>query len=430
MSRFIRIFVAQKVPGMRFAIQIILAAMLWLWAAVASATGSVGAGSADAPSDGAAAVADSLEVSLLTCSPGVAVYELYGHTALRVRNVRSGNDVVFNYGIFDFSAPHFVWRFVLGQTDYVLGATDYTLFAALYAADGRGIEEQVLDLRPDEKQRLLASLADTFGKVVREGWTYRYNFLYDNCTTRAIDEIARCVDGRIAWPEAGAGKTFRTVVHEFSAEASPWNRFGQDLLLGAETDAPAGTRQLMFSPVYAARFADSARIVASDGTVRQLVRQRQVLVEASPRSAARFPLSPMAVAGVLLLLAVALSAGGTRWRKAARVFDALLLLVQGLAGCIVALLFFCSEHPAVGSNWLVLLLNPLPLLYLPWKLWREGHGRRSWFAEAALLLLAVCGVAAVVSPQKFPPEIYLLAACLLVRALGELRAGRRRSSES
>ncbi len=30
--------------------------------------------------------ADSVEVSLLTCSPGTEVYSLYGHTAIRVKS--------------------------------------------------------------------------------------------------------------------------------------------------------------------------------------------------------------------------------------------------------------------------------------------------------------------------------------------------------
>lgn len=421
---------------MRLALSACLVAMLWMFAtAVTVAAPWCDGETAEAAGPDSAALTDPLEVSLLTCSPGKAVYELYGHTALRVCNAATGEDVVFNYGIFDFSAPHFVWRFMLGHTDYVLGAVPYSFFAAAYAADGRGVEGQVLNLTAGEKQRLVASLAETYRKAAEEGWTYRYNFLYDNCTTRAIDEVAHCVEGRIEWPAAPGGKTFRSVLHEFSAGASPWNCFGQDLLLGAETDAPAGTRQLMFSPVYAAGFADKARIVAPDGRSRPLVSRREVLVPAPALAAERFPLSPMAAAALLLALAVALSLGGRRLRGAARTFDALLLALQGAAGCIVTLLYFFSEHPAVGSNWLILLLNPLPLIYLPWKLWRERHGRRSWFAQAVLVQLAVCAVAAAVSPQHFPAEIYLLAACLPVRALAELKrehalTGRERSRQN
>ena len=67
---------------------------------------------------GLRAQTDSLQVSLLTCAPGTEVYQLYGHTALRMQDASKGVDVVFNYGVFDFNAPHFTWRFVLGECDY------------------------------------------------------------------------------------------------------------------------------------------------------------------------------------------------------------------------------------------------------------------------------------------------------------------------
>ena len=70
--------------------------------------------------------ADNLEVSVLTCEPGKAIYELYGHTAIRVRDVLHGErDAVFNYGVFDFNAPGFVPRFVRGETDYEVWAIPY-----------------------------------------------------------------------------------------------------------------------------------------------------------------------------------------------------------------------------------------------------------------------------------------------------------------
>ena len=47
--------------------------------------------------------ADSVEVSLLTCSPGTEVYSLYGHTAIRVKSYTTAEDWVFNYGVFSFN---------------------------------------------------------------------------------------------------------------------------------------------------------------------------------------------------------------------------------------------------------------------------------------------------------------------------------------
>ena len=49
-----------------------------------------------------AAQSDSLKASLLTCAPGTKSYELYGHTALRIQNTKTGDDWVFNYGVFSF----------------------------------------------------------------------------------------------------------------------------------------------------------------------------------------------------------------------------------------------------------------------------------------------------------------------------------------
>ena len=69
---------------------------------------------------------DSIEVSLLTCSPHEEIYSLYGHTALRWHDLHqsgpsAGNDIAFNWGIFNFNKPYFVLRFVFGLTDYELG---------------------------------------------------------------------------------------------------------------------------------------------------------------------------------------------------------------------------------------------------------------------------------------------------------------------
>ncbi|MFR3549967.1 MAG: hypothetical protein ACLTTW_07010 [Coprobacter sp.] len=44
---------------------------------------------------GYSSVSDSLKISLITCSPGSQVYELFGHTGLRVQDVSRNVDVVF-----------------------------------------------------------------------------------------------------------------------------------------------------------------------------------------------------------------------------------------------------------------------------------------------------------------------------------------------
>ena len=359
---------------------------------------------------------DSIEVGFLTCAPGTEVYELYGHTALRIRNFKSGEDWVFNYGVLNFPTPHFAWRFMLGQTDFMFGALPFDAFAASYSREGRSVEEQVLNLLPEEKEVLWESLVAT---AMTPDWTYRYNFLYDNCTTRAVAEIERCVQGRIEWRElpGGGGRTFRDIIHEFASEDCPWNAFGQDLILGEETDRPIGIDQRMFSPIYAQRYFDKAVIKAADGTMRPLVKRTEMVVNARPKPVEKFPLSPALSVALLLLAMVAAGAYEWRKRKICRWIDCLWMSLWGGTGCIVFILFFFSEHPAVGSNWLVVLLNPLPLLALPFKIWNDRQRRRDLYPLAASLAICLFGVLGMFMPQRVPVLFYAMLAILLARCL-------------
>ena len=82
----------------------------------------------------AAEKSDSLRISLLTAAPGGQAYELFGHTGIRVRDRH--NDIVFHYGVFDFNAPHFFYRFTKGETDYSIGAAAYRDFIYSYVLRG------------------------------------------------------------------------------------------------------------------------------------------------------------------------------------------------------------------------------------------------------------------------------------------------------
>ena len=74
---------------------------------------------------------------LLTCGPGTEVYELFGHTALRVKQQRPGGfDYVFNYGMFNFDVPGFIWRFTKGETDYCLGINEFSRFLIKLSVSG------------------------------------------------------------------------------------------------------------------------------------------------------------------------------------------------------------------------------------------------------------------------------------------------------
>jgi len=363
---------------------------------------------------------DSLVVGLLTCSPGSESYSLYGHTALRVRNVQTDEDYTFNYGVFSFDAPGFVWRFVLGETDYTIDVTPTPLFLDHYRSRRRSVTEQRLRLTEAEANRLLAALAQDANTP---GWTYRYNFLGDNCTSRAVRMVEEALDGRLVLLEDAGRVTFRDIIHSCSLVPSPWNAFGQDLLLGADVDTALSVRAELAFPLRAERLLDGAVICRPDGRKVKLVDEKRVLVDgtAMPRkdSALGQVVTPAVAAFFVLLLALVV---GRRKRAgkalAATVFDYTALTVQGAAGCIVFVLFFFSEHPSVDSNYLLLFLNPLPLLWLPVKALRERHGRRDCYVTHVQPLL-LAGLAVAAFQQKIPTALVVLALSLLVRSASE-----------
>lgn len=363
---------------------------------------------------------DSLRVSLLTCEPGKETYELYGHTALRITDFREGEDWVFNYGVFNFKKPHFVWRFVLGQTDYELGVAPFSFFVAAYEKEGRGMIEQVLNFSPEEKRKLYEALVENYRPENRE---YRYNFLYDNCTTRAIQQIEYAVEGKVSFPVDSTGHSFRSIVHEFAGEGT-WDCLGPDLVLGSETDVPIDVRQQMFSPLYARYYIKDAYIETDIGRQIPLVKEEHRILPSQLRAEKNFPLKPMYVFILLFLVAFLVSVKEIKIGRRLFAFDILVMLLQGCAGLVVAFLFFFSEHPAVGSNWLLLLLNPLPLLFIPVKVVQKVKGRQGYAYEYLLgAMLLTFGLTAVFGFQKYPVEIYILALMLLMRLVNTLHVG-------
>ena len=209
---------------------------------------------------------DSLYVSLLTCTPGADAYKLFGHTAIRVKGEGERSfDFAFNYGMFNYKKKNFVYRFVRGETDYELGAEPTDFFFSRYSEEGIEIDEQELNLTDEEKKLLYNLLVINYQP---ENRVYRYNFLYDNCTTRARDIIRDALlDRKLTYKKRGKEyeeTTFREILHRFT-KGSPWTAFGIDMILGSEVDKKRSQMEQMFIPsVYEMEVGDA--VLAADST--------------------------------------------------------------------------------------------------------------------------------------------------------------------
>jgi len=350
---------------------------------------------------------DSVEIGLITCTPHEEIYSLYGHTALRLHNLHNGDDLSFNYGVFNYNQPLFVPRFVFGKTDYELGIAPFGEFCKYYEHWGSQVSELVLNLTAVEKARIVKALFENYEP---ENRVYRYNFFFDNCATRPRDVIERGIDGRIVYPQPqGEAPSFRDMIHDHT-QLHPWAAMGNDLLLGVRADMSTTQRERHFLPENLERDFRGAVIIAADGKQRPLVTERKIVVKPGVQLVEPgFPLSPTAC-GILLMVAAAVVFVCEWRRKRTLVWvDAVLMTLMGLAGCLLVLMLF-SEHPATSSNLQVLLLNPLHLLFLP-SVVRRRRTTRYWTLLLALLALFILGGLW----QHYAEGMWFLALCLLTR---------------
>ena len=365
---------------------------------------------------------DSVRVSLLTCAPGSEIYSLFGHTALRYENPTKGEDWVFNYGMFSFNTPNFVMRFVKGETDYQLGVIPFRYFEGEYAMRGSSVYQQELNLTSPEKENIIRLLEENYRPANR---TYRYNYFYDNCTTRARDKVEQGIEGKVVYPKGMKERSFRQIVREYT-DGHEWSAFGIDLCLGSEADEPIDERKQMFSPFYMLEFARGAMIHRAD-TIVPFVKSEKLLLDFSSKDEELFEKdeeiflpSPWACALIWWVLTFVVTTLGIKNGKVYWLWDALLFGAQGIGGCVIALLFFFSVHPTVGSNWLLMILNPLPLFYMPFMIYRAIKGKKDAFHVINAVVLTLFIVLMPFVQQKFNPTVLPLALNLLTCSVGHL----------
>ncbi len=289
--------------------------------------------------------------------PGPDIYELEGHSGIIV-DTGDGAPLAYNFGVFDFDAPNFVYRFVKGETDYMAVAYPAASFLYPYRLAGRRIVAHELNLDGAQKSKLI----DALNRRIRpENRTYRYNYVLDNCATRPLRMVEQAAGDTILFttrPE-GYRSTFRNVMRHYHANY-PWYQFGIDIALGSGIDRPITGREVSFAPVELAAMLDSATVGG-----RPLAGPAQVWLDVPAGNAVEGPtpwlLRPLTLGWLLLAFAVWLTWRDLRRGRASRWFDSIYFGLIGLAGCLVTFLIFISVHESTSPNYLYAWLNPTPL---------------------------------------------------------------------
>ncbi len=357
---------------------------------------------------------DSAIVSLITCSPGDEVYSKFGHTAIRINDILSDNDVVFNYGIFSFETKNFYYKFIKGETDYQLGLYDTKLFLPEYAARNSLVEEQVLNLSADEKKKLINYLLTNYEFQNR---VYRYNFVFDNCSTRPRDKIMAALNGHLKYQTVAQSNTFRQWVGLYVGPDS-WLKFGIDIIFGKDADKIATQNESMFLPEILMFEMQSAQIISINGDIRKFVTKKNILVEKREEKdqIKTWYKKPIIISFILLLIGIIITLWDIKRHRHNKEFDTLILLITGLAGVIVFYMMVFSTHPLVKHNLNLLWLNPLNLI-VAILIWIKPYRKNLFYYEILnITLLITALIVFALSTQVFNVASFPLIVLLLIRS--------------
>jgi hypothetical protein len=272
---------------------------------------------------------------------------------MRVQDGIKGTDVIFNYGTFEFG-PDFYTKFIKGKLLYFLSTENYSDFVSLYAWDKRGIQEQVLLLDCQQKAQLVKAL---YLNSEEANKYYRYDFLFDNCSTRLRDITANSDSGQFQFGGVIPDKapTFRNLIHTYlNAGRQYWSKLGIDIVLGSGMDVKVSNQQAMFLPDYLMKgFAGAAL------NGQPVVAPAQVILQEQNLGSNNFVIHPMVVFGLLLLLICILSF--VRHKKVQQfihAFDVGFFLLSGLTGLLLLFMWFGTDHLLCRNNFNLLWALP------------------------------------------------------------------------
>ena len=304
---------------------------------------------------------EKVEISIITCDPGSEVYSLFGHGALRINHIESDEDIVVNWGIFEYYEDQFKfgYDFAKGRLNYYMGIQNTMNFLREYSYYNRGVREQILNLTTSEKKEIIEFVSLN---NLPENRNYKYEFFYDNCSTRIRDLLSSIFRSNISWGNHPSENkfTFREIIHQNLAP-QPWLMLGIDLVLGQRIDQLVNNKNLMFLPAYLEAILDSTKIttVAQSKT---LIARKNVLIPTAENN--RPAITSITIYGWIALMITLL----LLFLKNDRIFNVwscILLTLLSLLGVVLYFMWFGTDHQATKNNSNILWANP-SYLFLIW----------------------------------------------------------------
>ena len=358
-----------------------------------------------------------ITASLLTASPADAVYSSFGHSVIRMQCPSEKLDYCFTFEI-DISGEKLAEYFT-GNAKAALVGVETPEFLSVYGAEGRGVVERELNLSHHEKQLLWKNLDEELMKAPH----LSFNFLTSNCVTATLLTIENSlISEHIEWGKLPA------ILNQNNGDviryncSNKWYEFLFMTFFGAASDGHLPT-EMKLSPAMLADALNSATIVGDSIPNRPVFTGAPHTLLPIKITPTPSPVTPAMTFGILLCLVIFITIMEwfCEWNKLAKITDILLLVVQTIAGLVLAYTSIVANIFGTHWNWYLIPANPLPAIL--WIIFHKNrHFYKIYLIYFTILVLFICMTPFL---SQLDYEHQYITAAFAVRCFSKWKKGER-----
>lgn len=307
-------------------------------------------------------LSDQATISLITCSfDERSLLTEFGHSALRVYDPACGIDNAYHYGVLDFHSPDFLIDFVKGELGSRFAVSDYSAFKLNYTYFNRPVNEQSLNLTPEQKQKIFNYLN---WNALPENRIYHYDYFTNNCGTKLRDVFIKSLGNEIQFELAKTNidDTYRNLLKPYLVN-NPWTGLLFDVCLGLPADRVISIEEKMLLPYSLKEILQNSKILHGDTLTYLLIQSQFPSFEKS--ASIRYNLyHPQVLLGLVGFILVAISIWDFKSRKISLWVDWAVFCLTGLIGTLLLICWLVFNHKPMGFNMNLFWALPVNLLVM------------------------------------------------------------------
>ena len=351
------------------------------------------------------------KISVITYGPGDALYEKFGHTAIRIQDPVLQLDLVYNYGFFDLKQENFYVNFTKGYMKYRLVRNSFSQSMRVYQYYQRWVKEQILNLNVQQRNTFFRYLENN---AQPENASYFYDPFFNNCSTKPVDIMKDIFGDTIIYKDdfIAEENTIRELMNK-EIHTNTWGSLGINIALGNRLDKTAKPSEYMYLPDYVFAALENSKII-KDGKEENLVLKTNTLLENPEKTINSDLISPLLVFLVLLIIGGYISFKDLKRGTRSRWFDRSLLLITGLFGILIVFLWFFTNHSTAPNNFNFLWAFA-PNFFLAFVINKKNPPK--WIYSYIKFLLILLGLIPIIWLLNFQLFPYVLIPLFVLLAL-------------